>query len=123
MHSVDPLNFKLKQCLSTNKIDPSDQKNDYQCVPKDLFTTTSNEKYLPLSNIVLKNYDSPELVHASKPENLCIYIAKDLTAILQSLKDQILEFFEIFFNDTKCDLDEINKMLQKRDGNLSYWAL
>ena len=85
--------------------------NDVWHVSDNSFTSTSNENFLPLSNLLLRNYDSPELVDAAQSNNLCIYIAKDFTAVQQSLKDQIVEFFEKFFNDTLSDLDEITKML------------
>ena len=64
-----------------------------------------------MSGLLLPNYDSPELVNAAQSNKLCIYFAKDLTAVQQSLKDRIVDFFKKFFNDTPSDLDEITKML------------
>ena len=111
------LNSFTKKWLKPDQIQLSDGRvmSDICRVPVELFTSTSNENFLPLSGLLLRNYDSPELVDAGQSNNFCIYTAKDLTAIQQSLKDQIHEFFDNFFNDTPSDLNEITKMLRKKE--------
>ena len=105
--TVASLNIYTKECLKPDQICLSDDRmmSDVQHVPDNLFASTSNENFLPLSGLLLGNYDSPDLVDAAQSKTLCIYIAKDLSAVQHSLKDQIVDFFEKFFNDTPSDLD------------------
>ena len=111
--TVALLNLQTKKWLRPDQIRLSHNSmiSDVRHIPKNLFASTSSENCLPLSGLLLGNYDSPELVDAAQSKNLCIYFAKNLTAVQQSLKDQIVDFFEKFFNDTPSDLDEITKML------------